>query len=110
MARYSQGYCQSANGFIRAGDTGVGVRGGHAPLLLRSKKKKGKPRKKRTIFKAETIERLSPRSKYYCFSHSRVSRIQNIFLSVNHCGRQYFSVFHGLSTLKSILPALFIMA
>ena len=33
-----------------------------------SKKKKGKPRKKRTIFKAETIEMLSPRSKCYCFS------------------------------------------
>ena len=90
MARYSQGYCQSANGFIRAGDTGVGGRGAcpAQPLLLRSKKKKGKPGKKRTIFKAETIERLSPRSKYYCFSHSRVSRIRNFFLSVNHCGRQ----------------------
>ena len=24
------------------------------------------------------------------------------------CGRQYFSVFHGLSTLKSILPALLV--
>ena len=75
--------------------------GGHATSL-----KRGKQRKKRTIFKAETIERLSPSSKYCCFSHSRVSRIQKFFLSANHGGRQYFSVFHGPSTLKSISPAL----
>ena len=75
-------------------------RGCHASLLLsptflRSKKKKGKLREKKTIFKAETIESLSPRSKCYCFSHSRVYRIEKIFLSANHGGRQYFSVFHG---------------
>ena len=81
-----------------------GVRGGRGchgpPTFWHSKKKK------RRIFKAETIERLSPRSKCHCFSHSRVSRIQKIFLSVNHGGRQYFSVFHGPYTLKSIMPAL----
>ena len=66
--------------------------GSHDPPLpttttfLRSKKKKRKPREKRTIFKAETIEKLSPRSKYYCFSHSRVSRIQKFLLSANHGG------------------------
>ena len=67
-----------------------GVVGVHdPPTFLRSKKKKEKPRQKRTIFKAETIERLSPRSKCYCFSHSRVSRIQKLFFSANHGGRQY---------------------
>ena len=70
-------------------------------------KKKGKPREKITIFKAEIIERLSSGSKCYCFSHSRVSRIQKIFLSANNTGRQYFSVFQGTSTLKSISLALF---
>ena len=50
-----------------------GPGGPRPPAFLLSKKKKGKLRKKRTIFKAETIERLSPRSKCYSFSHSRVS-------------------------------------
>ena len=61
-----------------AGDTD----GGHdlPSTFLHTKKKKGEPTKKRTIFKVETIERLSPRSKCYCFSHSRVSRIQRFFL------------------------------
>ena len=65
--------------------------------LLCSKKKKRKTGKK---------ERHSPKSKCYCFSHSRASRLETYFLSANHGGQQYFSVFHGPSTLKSILPAL----
>ena len=68
--------------------------GSHA-AFLRSKKKKGRQRKKRKSLKAETIKRLSPRSKYYCFSHFRASRIRKFFFSANHGGRQYFSVFHG---------------
>ena len=54
------------------------------PTFLVWEKEKGKLREKRTIFKAETIERLSPRSKCYYFSHCRVSRIQKFFLSANH--------------------------
>ena len=50
------------------------------PTFLCSKKKKGRQREKRKGFKAETIKRLSPRSKYYCFSHSRASRIWKFFL------------------------------
>ena len=61
---------------------------------------------KRKNLKAETIKRLSPRSKRYCFSHSRVSRIQRFFLSTNHGSRQYFSVFYSPSLLKFISPAL----
>ena len=81
--------------------------GGHGlPTFLRSKKKRGKQRKVRKTFKAETIKRLSLRSKLHCLSHSRASRIQNFFLSANHGGRQYFSVFHGPCTLKCISPAL----
>ena len=38
--------------------------------------KKEKQRAKRKSCKAETITRLSPRSKRYYFSHSRASRIQ----------------------------------
>ena len=78
-----------------------------SPTFLRSKKKKGEVKQKITIFKAETIERLSPRSKCYCSTHSRMPRIQKIFLSANHGGRQYFSVFHGPCTSKAISPALF---
>ena len=85
----------------------LGGRGGHSPpTFLCSKKKKGKQKEKRRTFKAETIKRLSPRSKCYCFSHCRVSRSQNFFWSANHGSRQYLSVFHGPSTLKSIMPAL----
>ena len=59
--------------------------GGIAPLLFCvARKKKWKQRKKRKSFKAETIKRLSPRSKCYCFSYSRASRIQQLFLSANH--------------------------
>ena len=95
----------------RAGNTGVvgsrGRGGGHgAATFLQAKRKKENKGKKRKTFKAETIKRLSPSSKCYCFSHSRASRIQNFFLSPNHGGRLYLSVFHGPSTLKSISPAL----
>ena len=38
----------------------------------------------RGLFRAKTIKRLSPRSKCYCFSHSKASTIQKLFLSVNH--------------------------
>ena len=72
------------------------------PTFWWSNKKNGKQRKKRKSFKAATTKRLSPRSKCYSFSHPRASRIQKIFLSANHGDRQYFSVFHGPSTFKSI--------
>ena len=49
---------------------------------------------------------MSPRLKCYYFSHSRASRIQKFFFSDNHGGQQYFSMFHGPSTLKSISGAL----
>ena len=68
----------------RAGDTGRAGEG-HPPsppppFFLCSKKKKGRQREKRKTFKPETIKRLSPRSKCYCFCHSRASRIQKIYL------------------------------
>ena len=56
------------------------------PIILCSKKEKGKQKKKRKSFKAENIKRLSPRSKCYCFSPSRASRIQKLFLPANHGG------------------------
>ena len=43
---------------------------------------KGNKEKNRKRFKAETIKRVSPRSKYYCFSHSRASRIQKLVFNV----------------------------
>ena len=68
-------------------------RNAHHPLpslFLRSKKKKRKQRVKRN-FKSRNYEsrksqsrnfkRLSPRSKCYCFSHSRDSKIQFFFLA-----------------------------
>ena len=51
----------------------------HTQTFLRSKKKNGNKGKTRKSFKAETIKKLSPRSKCYCFSHSRASRIQKLF-------------------------------
>ena len=80
---------------------------GASDTFLCSKKKKVKQRKARKTFKVKTIKSLSLRPKLYCLSHSRASRIQKCFLSANHGGRQYFSVFHGPSTLKSISAALF---
>ena len=76
-----------------------------SPTFLRSKKENGKQRKKRKSLKEKPIKRLSPRSKYHCFSHSRASRIQKYFY---HGGRQYVSVFHGSSTLKFISPAMLV--
>ena len=54
--------------------------------FLRSKKKKKKRKekqRKKKDFKAETIKRLSPRSKRYNLSHARASGIQKCFLSAN---------------------------
>ena len=61
---------------IEASDAGGG--GGQGPIqhpqtFLHSKKKK-----RGNIFKAETIKRLSPRSKCYSFCQSRASGIQEI--------------------------------
>ena len=49
---------------------------GGGPRRLCPLPKNGNKGKKGKSFKAETIKRLSPRSKPYCFSHSRASRIQ----------------------------------
>ena len=88
------------------------ARKGHATpsppqLFCVAKRKKLNKGKKGKSFKPETIKRLPPKSKCYCFSHCRASRIQQFFLSANHGNRQCFTVFHGPSTLKSIRPALF---
>ena len=53
---------------IRVGPATPGEPGGMAPTFLRSRKKKGKQGKKRKSSKAETIKRLSPRSKCYCLA------------------------------------------
>ena len=68
-------------------------------LRLMDADKRRSQRQKRKGFKAETTKRMSPRSKYYCFSHSRASRIRNF-----SCWPT--TVFHSPSTLKSISPAL----
>ena len=66
---------------------GEGEAGSHThTLFCVAKRKEWKQREKRKGFKAETIKRLSPRLKLYCFSHSRASRIQKFFLSANHGG------------------------
>ena len=76
-------------------------RGGMAsPLFCIAKRKKGDKGKKDRISKQILLKGmvkilLSPRSKYYCFSHSRASRIRKFFLSANHVGLQYISVFYG---------------
>ena len=62
------------------------------PLFLRCRKKKRETKKKRKSFQAETIKRLSPRSKCYCFSHSRASRIQKLSLSAKRGPTILFSI------------------
>ena len=78
----------------RASNTG-GSCPPHSHFFVYSKKKLGIQMEKRKSFKAETVKRLSPGSNCSCFSNFRVSRIRNIFFSVNHGGRQYFLVFHA---------------
>ena len=73
-------------------------------LFWVAKRKKGNKGKKE--FQGRTIKDLSTRSKRHPFSHFRVSRIQRFFLLDNHDDQQYFSLLHGSSTLKLILPAL----
>ena len=46
------------------------------PHFFAYQKEKRETKEKRKSFKAETIKRLSPRSKCYCFNHSGASRIQ----------------------------------
>ena len=53
------------------------------PTFLQSKREVTQ-RKQINGLKTKTIKRLSPRTKRYCFSHSRASRIQISFLSANH--------------------------
>ena len=76
------------------------------PHFFAQEKEKRETKEKTKSFKAEAIKGLSPKSKCYCFSHSRAHRIQKFFFSANHDGWQNFWVFHGPSTLKSISLAL----
>ena len=50
----------------------------------------------RITFESDTDGAGGAMPKYYCFNHSRASRIRTFFLPANHGGQQYFSVFHGL--------------
>ena len=77
----------------------------HAPppppphFFVQQKQKREAKKKERKSFKAETIKRLSPRSKCYCFSNG-------YYFIQEHLEFKYFSVFHGPYTLKSTSPAL----
>ena len=84
----------------------VGNRGAlPPPPVFHSKIKTGKQRE--NAFQGRSYwKTVTKVKKCYCFSHSRVSRIQKFFLSANYGGWQYFSVFNSPSTLKSISPAL----
>ena len=55
------------------------------PLFCVAKRKKWKQKKKEKGFKAEIINRLSPRLKCYCFGHSRASRIQMVADNTFQC-------------------------
>ena len=70
------------------------------PHFCIAKRKKG--HKKRKSFKAETIERLSPSSKCYCLSHSRVARIQK-FKSTFQCSMAppYWDLFRRPCLLRN---------
>ena len=97
--------------FCRAGNTGGAGRAMVSPLFCVAKRKNGNKGKSRKDFKVKTIKMLSSRLKFYCFSHSRGLRFQKFFLLANHDGgRQYFPVFFGPSTFKSISPACFVIS
>ena len=83
----------------KADDTGGRASGAWFPTFLCSKNKKGKQRENRKSVKAETIKRLSPRSKCYCFSNVYCFILERLEF-------KYFSVFHDHSNLKSISLAL----
>ena len=84
--------------YIRAGDTEgpEDIASPHFCIAKRKNCHKGKKKKKESdkidtkekkkkkSLKTETIKRLSPRTKCYCFSHSRASKTQFFFLSVIH--------------------------
>ena len=88
----------------------TGVRGwvgwGTMACPLFAQKKNGRQRQKRKGFKTETFKRLSRRSKYHCFSHSRASRIRKLFWSANHVVDNTFQCSMATPTLKSISPPL----
>ena len=85
--------------FPSAGSATPGRVGGTPPTILCSKKKKRGKKGKKIFksFKEETIKRLSSKSKCYCSSYSRASRIQTFFLSANFGEWLFFSVFRGPS-------------
>ena len=58
----------------------------HTHFSIAKTKKENKGKKS---FKKEAIKKLSLRSKWYCFSHSRASRIQELFLSASYSYQQW---------------------
>ena len=82
-----------------ADNTGLAEEGHAPPLFYVAKIKKGNKEKERKSFKVETIKRLSPRSKCYCFSNVYCFILERLEI-------KFFSVFHDPSTLKSISLAL----
>ena len=78
-------------------DTGMAKGGTWPQTFCLAKIKKGSKGKKAKSFKAETIKRLSPRSKCYCFSNVYCFILERLEF-------KSFSVFHDPSTLNSISP------
>ena len=72
--------------------------------------KKRDTKEKRKSFKSETIKRLSINILKNYQNVNVLASLERLefkfFWSANQGGQQYFSVFHGPYTLKSILPAL----
>ena len=78
---------------------------------LQGRRVQGQPggrqrKKKKKRFQSRNYQKAVTKVKILLFQPSRAFRIRKFFLSANHGGRQYFSVFHGPPTLKSISPAL----
>ena len=80
----------------------------HAPLsscFTITKRRKGNKEKKRNSFKAETIKKLSPRSKCYCSSYPRASTIQIFYRQSTSVADNSFQYSMTPFTLKSISRA-----
>ena len=88
----------------RAGDTGVGGVGGVGVSVV--KRKKGDKEKKERVSKQKLLKGCHQGQNIIVLTILERLEFEKFFLSANHGGRQYFPVFHGTPTLKSISPAL----
>ena len=93
------------NVLIRVSNTEEAGGARATPLFCVAKRKKGDKGKKERASKQKLLKGCHQGENIIILAILEHLEFEK-FLSANHGGRQYFSVFHGLPTLKSISPAL----